>query len=383
MKHLPLKAVMTGLEIIKTDEGYELHSPAGEAKYDAWGVRCEVNGIPEYFPSSISMKYCMPAATVDKGTENITLSGAATDVLYALFFRGALQSGDLPAKSGAAELRELGFAETRHTATEYQKENYFTFLTAKGQAFAIEHLVNTRFGVKQYRSAINIGVELDTSDAQKALDELDDKISNSDAFKVMKDGWSHEKNGTLIINNGEVFVTDAKIDDAVLSKSYSVKLNVAGKGKPHEAGMTLGVEGENSKVEFLADSYKVHEAAQSASNNEKTTLNVGLSFGGFPGAISHDGANPADGNNATAEPISSIASATGTATKTRLTDEMQELVLKAVRESDLFTSLQAKIDAQTASVVGLQQAMHEAVSDALRNALKPGGIIWNTRSSGL
>ena len=77
----------------------------------------------------------------------ITLSGAATDVLYSLFFRGALQSGDLPAKSGAAELRELGFAETRHTATEYQKENYFTFLTAEGQEFAIKHLVNTRFGV--------------------------------------------------------------------------------------------------------------------------------------------------------------------------------------------------------------------------------------------
>ncbi|WP_434795803.1 hypothetical protein [Citrobacter europaeus] len=43
----------------------------------------------------------------------ITLSGAANEVLYALFFRGALLSGDLPSKSGAAELRELGFAETR------------------------------------------------------------------------------------------------------------------------------------------------------------------------------------------------------------------------------------------------------------------------------
>lgn len=81
------------------------------------------------------------------GQKIVTLSSAATDVLYALFFRGALQSGDLPAKSGAAELRELGFAETRHTATEYQKENYFTFLTAEGQEFAIKHLVNTRFGV--------------------------------------------------------------------------------------------------------------------------------------------------------------------------------------------------------------------------------------------
>ena len=301
------------------------------------------------------------------GQKIITLSGAATDVLYALFFRGALQSGDLPAKSGAAELRELGFAETRHTATEYQKENYFTFLTAEGQAFAIEHLANTRFGVKQYCSAINIGVELDTTDAQKAIDDLDDKIRNSDAFKVLKDGWSFEKNGTLVINNGQVFITDAKISDGVLSKSYIVKLNVAGKGKPHEAGMTLGVEGENSKVEFLADRYKVHEAAQSASNNEKTTFNVGLSFGGFPGAISHDKANPADGNNAT---------------KTSLNDEMCEAIISAVRESDLFAALQAKIDAQTASVVGLQQAMHEAVNDALRNALKPGGILWNTRSRG-
>ncbi|MBF1958227.1 DUF1983 domain-containing protein [Enterobacter hormaechei] len=184
---------------------------------------------------------------------------------------------------------------------------------------------------------MTIGVELDTSDAQKALDELDDKIRNSDAFKVLKDGWSFEKNGVLIINNGEVFVTDAKIDDAVLSKSYSVKLNVAGKGKPHEAGMTLGVEGEHSKVEFLADRFKVHEAASSIIEN---------------------------------------AVATSAKTKIRLGDEMKHAIIDAVRESDLFASLLAKIDAQTASVVGLQQAMHEAVNDALRNALKPGGAIW-------
>lgn len=295
------------------------------------------------------------------GQKIITLSGAATDVLYALFFRGALQSGDLPAKSGAAELRELGFAETRHTATEYQKENYFTFLTAEGQAFAIEHLANTRFGVKQYCSAINIGVELDTTDAQKAIDDLDDKIRNSDAFKVLKDGWSFEKNGTLVINNGQVFITDAKISDGVLSTNYNVKLNDADKGKPHEAGMALDVEGEHSKVEFLADRYKVHEAAQSASNNEKTTLNVGLSFGGFPGAISHDKANPADGNNAT---------------KTSLNDEMCEAVIDAIRESDVFKALQASQDAQASALVTTQQAIEQAASDAIRNALKPGGLLY-------
>ncbi|HDN2543411.1 TPA: DUF1983 domain-containing protein [Enterobacter asburiae] len=223
---------------------------------------------------------------------------------------------------------------------------------------------------------MKLRVELDTSGAQQAVDELDDKIRNSDAFKVLKDGWTFEKNGVLIINNGEVFVTDAKIDDAVLSKSYSVKLNVAGKGKPHEAGMTLGVEEGKQQATFKADRFKVHEAAQSASNNEETAFNGGLAFGGFPGAISHDGANPADGNNATAEPISSIASATGTATKARLTDEMQELVLKAVRESDLFTSLQTAIAAKAASTAGLQQAVNDAVSNAIRNALKPGGLLY-------
>ncbi|MHC0330893.1 phage tail tip fiber protein, partial [Enterobacter hormaechei] len=243
-KTLSLKDAMRSLHVIETDEGIELQSAAGTAKYDAWGARREVNGIPEYFPSSVTVNKRPQALVDDKGPS-------------------------VPDDSCAPLVRTM-----------------------------------------------KLRVELDTSGAQQAVDELDDKIRNSDAFKVLKDGWTFEKNGVLIINNGEVFVTDAKIDDAVLFKSYSVKLNVAGKGKPHEAGMTLGVEGENSKVEFLADRYKVHEAAQSASNNEKTTFNVGLSFGGFPRAISHDKANPDDGNNAT---------------KTSLNDEMCEAIISAVR----------------------------------------------------
>nr|WP_226856409.1 DUF1983 domain-containing protein [Enterobacter cloacae complex sp. P25RS] len=167
---------------------------------------------------------------------------------------------------------------------------------------------------------------------------MDHEIRNSDAFKVLKDGWSFEKNGVLIINNGQVFVTDAKIDDAVLSKSYSVKMNVAYKGKPHEAGMTLRVEDGQSNVEFMADRYTVHEAASSIIEN---------------------------------------AAATSAKTKIRLGDEMKHAIIDAVRESDLFASLQANIDAQTASVAGLQQAMNEAVTNAIKNALKPGGLLYN------
>lgn len=139
------------------------------------------------------------------------------------------------------------------------------------------------------------------------------------------------------VKEGEVFIKDAFIGSGIVSANYNVKLNINNVGKSHEAGMTLGVEDGQSNVEFMADRYTVHEAASSIIEN---------------------------------------AVATSAKTKIRLGDEMKQAVIDAVRESDLFASLQAKIDAQTASVVGLQQAMHEAVNDALLNALKPGGLLY-------
>ncbi|MEP9037405.1 hypothetical protein ABKU91_10125 [Enterobacter hormaechei] len=147
------------------------------------------------------------------GKTIITLSGAATDVLYALFFRGALQSGDLPAKSGAAELRELGFAETRHTATEYQKENYFTFLTAEGQEFAIKHLVNTRFGMP---AGGYIGSPVNAEADIRGCCPIE---------------------GFIVDKSGQAYIHDALISDCVLSTSYNVKMNIADKGKEHAAGL--------------------------------------------------------------------------------------------------------------------------------------------------
>lgn len=139
------------------------------------------------------------------------------------------------------------------------------------------------------------------------------------------------------VKEGEVFIKDAFIGSGIVSANYNVKLNINNVGKSHEAGMTLGVEDGQSNVEFMADRYTVHEAASSIIEN---------------------------------------AVATSAKTKIRLGDEMKQAVIDAVRESDLFASLQAKIDAQKASVVGLQQAMHEAVNDAFLNALKPGGLLY-------
>lgn len=168
-------------------------------------------------------------------------------------------------------------------------------------------------------------------DTEEIIEALDEEIRNSCALHGLKGGWFVDK-------TGKAYIHEALIGDGVVSQNYSVKLNVAGKGKPHEAGMTLGVEGEHSKVEFLADRFKVHEAASSIIEN---------------------------------------AVATSAKTKIRLGDEMKQAVIDAVRESDLFASLQANIDAQTASVAGLQQAMNEAVTNAIKNALKPGGLLYN------
>ncbi|MCR1319968.1 DUF1983 domain-containing protein [Enterobacter soli] len=278
----------------------------------------------------------------------INLSGRATDVLYALFFRGALQSGDLPSKSGAAQLRDLGLAETRHTATPYQGENYYTFLTAEGQKFAIKHLVNTRFGepvAKEYYPAFWIKPD----SAQKAIDAIREEIRNSKEFEDLI-------NGTPI--HRQVQVTDTMIGDAVVSANYILKMNVNHGGKLHVAGMAICVEDDQRKVVFEADNFKAHEAAQSTSNNEERALNGGLDFGGFPGTISH------------------VHDGRSNATKTILTDEMREAIISAVRESDLFTSLQTAIAAQEASTSDLKQALNDAVGDAIRNAIRPGGALW-------
>ncbi|EOI1327380.1 TPA: Fur-regulated protein [Citrobacter koseri] len=201
------------------------------------------------------------------GQKIITLSGAATDVLYALFYRGALQSGDLPSKSGAAELRELGFAETRHTATQYQKENYFTFLTAEGQAFAVEHLVNTRFGVP---AGGYIGSPLD------ALDEIADQGGYTpdemrDAVEYIKRtrqtkalGKALAEPSPFVMKDGQVFIKDAFIQPATTAGT-KVDSNSGGSAT-YNCNMRIKVDGADKtirdKVHDLIAPYMTGEATE-------------------------------------------------------------------------------------------------------------------------
>lgn len=111
------------------------------------------------------------------------------------------------------------------------------------------------------------------------------------------------------------------------------------------AAISIQHEGKPSTVEFKADRFAIHKNAQSVIDNAKALVSRG----------------DCAGNAATAW---------------RLSDQMHEAILKAVRESDLFKSLVQSLDAQAASIAGLQQAMHDVVNNAISNAVKPGGLLW-------
>ena len=111
-------------------------------------------------------------------------------------------------------------------------------------------------------------------------------------------------------------------------------------GRRYAAGMGIAVEDGDKKVRFLAESFKVGD-----------------------------------------EPIlrAEVRPIGDDEVKTRLSDDMREAVIDAIRESDLFKALQASLDAQASAQVTTQQAIEQAATDAIRNALKPGGLLFGKR----
>ncbi|WP_312320139.1 hypothetical protein [Atlantibacter hermannii] len=68
-----------------------------------------------------------------------------------------------------------------------------------------------------------------------------------------------------------------------------------------------------------------------------------------------------------------------TASKICLSDDMREAVIDAVCNSEVFQSLVARLNALSAEresdAVRLQRGIDQALSDTMRNALKPGGLL--------
>lgn len=250
MKHLPLKAVMTGLEIIETDEGYELHSPAGEAKYDAWGARREVNGIPEYFPSSISMKKRVRAATGDN---------------------------------------------------------------------------------KKYKSAFEIAIK--AGDAAKAIDEIDEQIRNSDAFKALNDIYHLPR--MKISEDQQVMNTVADALDEVWRRHFDVF------GYP-ETGKTKAVflAGRWVAIEGTYTPEEIRDAVEYI-KHRRLTKEFGKGLADLSPFAMKDG---------------------------------QVFIKNAVIGNAIKTSVKLSPE--------MEKAISDAVSAELKKNLQPGGTIWTSLMRG-
>lgn len=92
-------------------------------------------------------------------------------------------------------------------------------------------------------------------------------LKDADGAVRAKAGNIHSAEPFSISMDGQVFVTDAKIGNGILSTNYSVKLNINNNGKEHAAGMAVGVEGDQSKVVFEADRFAVVQNAESLIRN--------------------------------------------------------------------------------------------------------------------
>lgn len=375
-KRLRLVDVMHSLNITLKEEGFEIENAAGKAFYDKSGTRGKVEGIPEYFPISLSVddkSKPMPKAELSKvqsgldeqvtiqdaqisnvgmaitklasdlaeTNNNITqiktsylgtltsrpiieLTDAANDVLYALFFRGALASGDLPAKSGAAELRSLGFAETGHVATKYQGEDYFTWLTPAGQAFAIEHLVKTRFG-KQPANA----------------EALEEPSANPEGLSINGVMVRGEIGSTAHI--GEALICGNTIEQETLS---GVLTNTLHHVNPKEAGDVA-----KQLAKAVKSAFSVLEHASGEQDKEQPK-EPDLSVGTFK--IYHEGEV-----KVAAGPLS--------------TDEIE--AERKARKTVGTINLKLELDTSEAKerLDEFRTLISKAVNSAITDALKPGG----------
>jgi len=298
MKLLPLKTVMNSLRIVTLECGYELHNAAGTAKYDAWGVREEVHGIPEYFPVTISLKgpdFAAPdtnEARPEKITEPslgdlLAMQKAIADQLDC--FRSCWEQKLGTPSEGKVPVVMLG---GRYTAIG---GGY----TPEEVKAAVEHIQGIR--------------------AAEAFSKAAKEVS------------------PFAIEDGKVFIKEAMINNAITTAKSLKKLECDESGSLCAHGFGVAVENGKKQVYFQAEKFEV---------NKSGALHL------------------------------KDAIATAAEFKIRLSDDMREAVIDAIRESDVFKALLVSRDAQASDQVAMQLSINQAVADAISNAVKPGGLLY-------
>ncbi|MCE9979688.1 hypothetical protein [Leclercia adecarboxylata] len=151
--------------------------------------------------------------------------------------------------------------------------------------------------------------------------------------KICVDISNQSIHSSLLINEAFLqpgIIQNAKLNNAVVNSSYSIQ-----------------VKADNSDKQPTAGAIRVSESDQQQVSTGWEIKKAGTAI-----------ASSAD------------------ATKLSLSDEMREAVVDAVRNSDLFEPILAELNGQAASLASLQQAIHDVANDAIRNAMKPGGMLF-------
>lgn len=184
---------------------------------------------------------------------------------------------------------------------------------------------------------------------QNLVDEILKSLPDTSAFRdLLDETHNYGQPGTVTINTANFIhnypcESDPRLmsgpdSDDSAKAAWSIKGHTDDAGVVHVAGMGVAVEDGQQQVEFKADRFAV----------------VGEALGTIKSALH------------TAE------------VKTRLSDDMREAVIDAVCESDLFKALQASQDAHASAQVTMQLNINQAVTAAIRNALKPGGLLYKS-----
>ena len=205
-----------------------------------------------------------------------------------------------------------------------------------------------------------------STDASDYLNHIDgffrNASDNSDA-QNSDTGWHLNKSGEAHIAGepdslqvdaervGQNFINDAYIQGCAI---YNVKIGtviVSGQLAGKSDDRLMKVADEHDPVSLKTTAYKFHGEP--------------LPFGGFPGPN-----------------VISAKHAAGTSdTKYCLSDDMRQAVIDAVCNSEVFQSLVEQVNAQSAAhastVISVQKGIEQALNDTIRNALKPGGLLFN------
>lgn len=224
-----------------------------------------------------------------------------------------------------------GFFRNASDNSDAQNSETGWHLNKSGEA----HIAGEPDSLQKSTYNLNAGVKTEASELQEVMQVINKLTRAFEAFSVQV---------------GKNFINDAYIQGSTICNAKIDTAIVSGKPAGKSDDRLMKVAEEHDPVSFKSAAYRFQGDPPP--------------FGGFPGP----------------NVISAKQAVDSSDTKYRLSDDMREAVIDAVRNSEVFQSLVVQLNALSAEresdAVRLQRGIDQAVTDIMRNALKPGGLLY-------